>query len=133
VHQFADNKIKPIALAHDREENFDKRFPWNVLAKAGKLSLRTLALSENNGGGGDALTNGIVAEELAVADVGVAATLNHTSDLGRVISVQTILCLRRSSQPRLNHKRLKSLNLISGQPLRGAGQTHSIISNFSDA
>jgi hypothetical protein len=37
---------------------------------------------------------------------------------GRVISVQTILCLRRSSQPRLNHKGLKSLNLISGQPLR---------------
>ena len=27
------------------------------------------------------------------------------------------MCLRRSSQPRLNHKRLKSLNLISGQPL----------------
>jgi hypothetical protein len=39
-----------------------------------------------------------------------------------VISVQTILCLRRSSQPRLNHKRLKSLNLISGQPLRPASQ-----------
>ena len=28
------------------------------------------------------------------------------------------MCLRRSSQPRLNHKRLKSLNLISGQPLK---------------
>ena len=85
VREFAENEIKPIALARDREEDFDKRFPWEVLAKADKLGLRTLALSEKNGGGGaDALTDCIVAEELAVADVGVAATLNHTSDLARL-------------------------------------------------
>ena len=85
VRQFAEKEIKPIALARDREEDFDKRFPWHVLAKAETLGLRTLALSENNGGGGaDALTDCIVAEELATADVGVAATLNHTSDLARL-------------------------------------------------
>ena len=85
VRQFAEKEIKPIALARDREEHFDKRFPWHVLAKAEKLGLRTLALSENKGGGGaDALTDCIVAEELATADVGVAATLNHTSDLARL-------------------------------------------------
>jgi len=85
VRQFAEKEIKPIALARDREEDFDKRFPWPVLAKAEKLGLRTLALSENRGGGGaDALTDCIVAEELATADVGVAATLNHTSDLARI-------------------------------------------------
>jgi len=85
VRQFAANEIKPIALARDREEDFDKRFPWAVLSKAEKLGLRTLALSERNGGGGvDALTDCIVAEELATADVGVAATLNHTSDLARI-------------------------------------------------
>jgi alkylation response protein AidB-like acyl-CoA dehydrogenase len=85
VRQFAEKEIKPTALARDREEDFDKRFPWDVLAKADKLGLRTLALSEKNGGGGvDALTDCIVAEELAAADVGVAATLNHTSDLARL-------------------------------------------------
>ena len=85
VRQFAEKEIKPIALARDREEDFDKRFPWHVLAKAEKLGLRTLALSEKNGGGGaDALTDCIVAEELAAADAGVAATLNHTSDLARL-------------------------------------------------
>ncbi len=85
VRQFAEKEIKPIALARDREEDFDNRFPWHVLAKAEKLGLRTLALSENRGGGGaDALTDCIVAEELATADVGVAATLNHTSDLARI-------------------------------------------------
>jgi len=85
VRQFAEKEIKPIALACDREEDFDKRFPWQALAKAEALGLRTLALSESNGGAGaDALTDCIVAEELAVADVGVAATLNHTSDLARI-------------------------------------------------
>ena len=85
VRQFAEKEIKPIALARDREEDFDKRFPWHVLAKAETLGLRTFALSENKGGGGaDALTDCIVAEELATADVGVAATLNHTSDLARL-------------------------------------------------
>jgi alkylation response protein AidB-like acyl-CoA dehydrogenase len=52
VRQFTEKEIKPIALARDREEDFDKRFPWEVLAKADKLGLRTLALSEKNGGGG---------------------------------------------------------------------------------
>lgn len=85
VRQFAEKEIKPIALARDREEDFEKRFAWDVLTKAEKLGLRTFALSENNGGSGaDALTDCIVAEELAVADVGVAATLNQTSDLSRM-------------------------------------------------
>src|SRR3974377_2566017 len=85
VRQFAEKEIKPIALARDRDDDFDKRFPWHVLAKAEKLGLRMFTLSENNGGGGAAaLTDCIVAEELAAADVGVAATLNHTSDLARL-------------------------------------------------
>lgn len=85
VRQFAEKAIKPVALARDREEDFDKRFSWDVLVKAEKLGLRTFALSECNGGAGaDALTDCIVAEELATADVGIAATLNQTSDLGRL-------------------------------------------------
>ncbi len=85
VWRFVEKHIAPIALARDREEAFDKRFPWDVLAEAEKLGLRTLALSEANGGGGaDALTDCIVAEELAAGDVGVAATLNQTSDLARL-------------------------------------------------
>ena len=85
VRRFAESEIKPIALARDREEDFPKRFPWHVLAKAETLGLRTLALSEEKGGGGaDALTDCIVAEELATADAGIAATLNHTSDLARL-------------------------------------------------
>jgi len=85
VRRFAEIEIKPIALTHDREEDFAKRFPWQVLVKAETLGLRTLALSEDKGGSGaDALTDCIVAEELATADVGIATTLNHTSDLARL-------------------------------------------------
>ena len=81
---------KTLVLARDREEDFAKRFPWHMLAKAETLGLRTLALSEEKGGGGaDALTDCIVAEGLAIADVGIAATLNHTSDLARLFSIIT--------------------------------------------
>ena len=62
VRQFAEKEIKPIALARDREEDFDKRFPWHVLAKAEKLGLRTLALSEKNGGGGGSSGDGDAAQ-----------------------------------------------------------------------
>lgn len=85
VRRFAANEIMPVAIALDREHDAEKRLPWDLLAKAEKLGLRTLALSEANGGGGaDALTDCIVAEELACADAGIATTLSHTSDLSRL-------------------------------------------------
>ena len=85
VRDFVQREIKPIALARDRLENFDERFPWEVLEKASKMGLRTLALSEKAGGAGaDNLTSCIVTEELAVGDVGIAATLGQTSALARV-------------------------------------------------
>jgi hypothetical protein len=55
------------------------------MEKASGLGLRTLALSEKNGGAGaDALTSCIVTEELAVGDVGISATLGQTSALARL-------------------------------------------------
>lgn len=80
VRDFVEREIKPIALQRDRLEDFDQRFPWEVLDKASRMGLRTLALSQELGGGGaDSLTSCIVIEELAVGDVGVAATLAQTS------------------------------------------------------
>jgi alkylation response protein AidB-like acyl-CoA dehydrogenase len=85
VRDFVQREIKPIALARDRLENFDQRFPWEVLDKASQMGLRTLALSEEAGGtGADNLTSCIVTEELAVGDVGIAATLGQTSALAHV-------------------------------------------------
>jgi alkylation response protein AidB-like acyl-CoA dehydrogenase len=85
VRDFVQREIKPIALERERLENFDERFPWDVLDKASRIGLRTLALSEEAGGtGADNLTSCIVTEELAVGDVGIAATLGQTSALAHV-------------------------------------------------
>lgn len=85
VRKFVESTVKPIALERERLESFDERFPREALVKASKLGLRTLALSEANGGSGaETLTACIVAEELAVGDVGFAATLNQTSTLAHV-------------------------------------------------
>lgn len=86
VRDFVEREIKPIALQRDRLEDFDERFPWEVLDKASHMGLRTLALSEELGGtGADNLTSCIVIEELAVGDVGIAATLGQTLALGHVL------------------------------------------------
>jgi len=85
VREFTHNEIAPIANQQDRLEDFDERFPWEVMDKASGLGLRTLVLSEKNGGAGaDALTACIVTEELAVGDVGVSATLGQTAALARL-------------------------------------------------
>ena len=73
VRDFVRHEIKPIALERERLENFDARFPWEVLEKASRMGLRTLMLSEAAGGAGaNNLTACIVIEELAVGDAGLA-------------------------------------------------------------
>src|SRR3972149_5960806 len=85
VRDFVRREINPIALERERLENFDERFPWEVLEKASRMGLRTLMLSEAAGGAGaDNLTACIVIEELAVGDVGIAATLGQTMALAHV-------------------------------------------------
>jgi alkylation response protein AidB-like acyl-CoA dehydrogenase len=85
VRDFTRREIRPSALERDRLEDFDRRFPWEALDKASRMGLRTMSLSEQHGGtGADNLTACIIAEELAVGDVGVSATLSQTSTLARL-------------------------------------------------
>ncbi|MCC7106787.1 MAG: acyl-CoA dehydrogenase family protein [Chloroflexi bacterium] len=82
VRAFVERRIKPIALQQDRLADPQERFPWAIIEEASRLGLRSLALSTERGGGGaDTLTGCIVTEELAVGDVGIAATLAQTSFL----------------------------------------------------
>jgi len=84
VRGFVNDEVKPVTLKSDRLDAADRRLPMDVLDKASKMGLRTLALSEDLGGvGADALTSCIVTEELAVGDADVAAVLAETSALGR--------------------------------------------------
>ena len=84
VRDFVNDEIKPVTLNAQRLDLGDRSVPVEVLRKASRMGLRTLALPEEFGGvGADALTACIVTEELAVGDAGIAAVLSETSALGR--------------------------------------------------
>ena len=83
VRDFVDDEVKPVTLKADRLDLSDRTLPVEVLRKASRMGLRTLALPEDMGGvGADALTCCIITEELAVGDTDVAAVLAETSSLG---------------------------------------------------
>jgi short/branched chain acyl-CoA dehydrogenase len=86
VRDFVAREIKPIALKPERLEAFEPPLLTGILEKASQMGLRTMALSEENGGAGaDYLTGCIVTEELAVGDVDVAAILAETSTLSHIL------------------------------------------------
>ena len=86
VRDFVAQEIKPIALKSERLEAFVRPLLMEILDKASQMGLRTMALSEENGGAGaDNLTCCIVIEELAVGDVDVAAVLAETSMLSHIL------------------------------------------------
>src|SRR5688572_28356147 len=74
ARRFAQEEIKPKAMPLDREPDWEKRVPWELLRKGSELGFRTFVLSEENGGAGaaDHLTSCLVAEELAAGELGTA-------------------------------------------------------------
>src|ERR1019366_8600266 len=86
VRDFVAHKVKPIALKPERLEPFKRPLLTEILDKASQMGLRTMALSEENGGAGaDILTSCIVTEELAVGDADIAAVLAETSTLSHIL------------------------------------------------
>jgi alkylation response protein AidB-like acyl-CoA dehydrogenase len=74
ARRFAQQEIKARAMALDREPEWEKRIPWDLLRKGSQLGFRTFVLREENGGSGlsDHLTSCLVAEELAAGEIGTA-------------------------------------------------------------
>jgi len=74
ARKFAQEEIKPKAMALDRETDWEKRVPWELLKQGSQLGFRTFVLKEENGGAGmsDHLTSCLVAEELAAGELGTA-------------------------------------------------------------
>lgn len=82
VRTFAQNEIKPQAIALDHQE----AYPTDILAELGERRLTGLTLSEEYGGRGDGLVElALLTEELAAALMSVASTL------GLHLSVATII------------------------------------------
>jgi len=83
LRDFVEREFKPVVLKADRIDVRDRTLPIDLLDQASQLGMRTLALSEDRGGGGAAArTTGNGAGELGAGDADIAAQLSATSPLG---------------------------------------------------
>ncbi|MGH2854520.1 MAG: acyl-CoA dehydrogenase family protein [Solirubrobacteraceae bacterium] len=79
VREFADAEVAPVAEELDRT----KTFPYEIVAKLGKLGMMGIPFpQEYGGGGGDTLAYALAVEELARVDSSVAITLCAHTSLG---------------------------------------------------
>jgi short-chain 2-methylacyl-CoA dehydrogenase len=79
VRDFARQEVKPVAEELDRE----KRFPYEIVEKLGKLGLMGIPFpQEYGGGGGDTLSYVLAVEELARIDSSVCITMAAHTSLG---------------------------------------------------
>lgn len=86
VRDFVTHEIKPVAHGSERLQDLSRPLPLDLIDKAARIGLRTLALSESAGGAGaDNLTSCVVMEELAAGDVDVAMPLAQTSTLAAAL------------------------------------------------
>jgi alkylation response protein AidB-like acyl-CoA dehydrogenase len=75
AHEFAERELRPIAHEWDEREDY----PPGFLAKAAAAGLTSYAIPEEFGGGGvDAVTSALVAEELSWGCAGLASTIQAT-------------------------------------------------------
>ena len=75
AHDFAERELRPIAAECDRADSF----PPGLLAKAAALGLTSYVIPRELGGGGvDAVTASVIAEELSWGCAGLAATIGAT-------------------------------------------------------
>jgi alkylation response protein AidB-like acyl-CoA dehydrogenase len=75
AHEFAERELRPVASECDRTAEF----PGGLLAKAARLGLTSYAVPAEHGGGGvDAVTAALIAEELSWGCAALAATIQAT-------------------------------------------------------
>jgi alkylation response protein AidB-like acyl-CoA dehydrogenase len=75
AHDFAARELRPIAAEWDEREEY----PPDLLAKAARAGLTSYAIpSEFGGGGADAVTSALIAEELSWGCAGLASTIAAT-------------------------------------------------------
>jgi short/branched chain acyl-CoA dehydrogenase len=79
VREFAEGEVAPVA----EELDHTKSFPYEIVAKLGKLNMMGIPFPEEyGGGGGDTLAYALAVEELARVDSSVAITLCAHTSLG---------------------------------------------------
>jgi short-chain 2-methylacyl-CoA dehydrogenase len=79
VRDFAEQEVAPVAEELDRT----KQFPYEIVAKLGKLGLMGIPFPQRyGGGGGDTLAYALAVEELTRIDSSVAITVCAHTSLG---------------------------------------------------
>ena len=83
AHDFAVEKIRPVAAYHDETEEF----PWDIVREAHKIGLTTYQYPEEYGGGGisDPVTGLLIAEELAWGCAGIQTSITGSGLAGQGI------------------------------------------------
>ncbi|MDH5749695.1 MAG: acyl-CoA/acyl-ACP dehydrogenase [Rhodospirillales bacterium] len=86
VRRFSDEVVAPVAADLDRQVNPEDCFSWEIVEKADEAGIRTMTLSEENGGiGADSLTSAMVIEELAKTDMGTSVVMAQTLKLAQIL------------------------------------------------
>ena len=124
VREFAEGEVAPVAEELDRT----KSFPYEIVAKLGKLNLMGIPFPEEyGGGGGDTLAYALAVEELTRVDSSVAITLcAHTSLGTQPIYVFGSEEQKREWMPRLcSGERLGAFGLTEPEAGSDAGNTRT--------
>jgi short/branched chain acyl-CoA dehydrogenase len=124
VRDFARQEVAPVAEELDRE----KRFPYEIVAKLGKLGLMGIPFPEEyGGGGGDTLSYVLAIEELARIDASVCITVAAHTSLGTMpIYLWGTEEQKRDWLPRLTAgERLASFGLTEPEAGSDAGNTRT--------
>jgi short/branched chain acyl-CoA dehydrogenase len=124
VREFAEGDVAPVAEELDRT----KSFPYEIVAKLGKLGLMGIPFPEEYGGaGGDTLAYALAVEELTRVDSSVAITLCAHTSLG----TQPLFLFgneeqKREWMPRLcSGERLGAFGLTEPEAGSDAGNTRT--------
>ena len=87
ARDFAEREIMPVAAELDRMDAHDS-FPWDVVKKGSEIGLRTMALPPEWGGQGiDLLTQAIVIDQLAYADMSCCKIFSQCWKVSRHLSM----------------------------------------------
>ena len=124
VREFAEGEVAPVAEELDR----NKAFPYEIVAKLGKLNLMGIPFPEEyGGGGGDTLAYALAVEELTRVDSSVAITLcAHTSLGTQPVYLFGSEQQRREWLPRLcSGERLGAFGLTEPEAGSDAGNTRT--------
>jgi short/branched chain acyl-CoA dehydrogenase len=124
AREFAEGEVAPVAEELDRT----KSFPYEIVAKLGRLGMMGIPFpQEYGGGGGDTLAYALAVEELARVDSSVAITVcAHTSLGTQPIHLFGSEEQKREWLPRLcSGERLGAFGLTEPEAGSDAGNTRT--------